>query len=284
MMVTFDLTDPLKGSIPFNLVKFPDGHLHLDLSREGKLIEHKDEVIVKSRIRNGDDIFLLMQLVSFIKDFNPKVKRTLHVPYLMAGRYDRKMSKYDTFDLKLIGKAINSLGFDEVVVYEPHSGITEAVIDNCRVIHPLDIKVSQLCKSANTTVLVAPDIGAVKRVEAFIKEFNLDNELLILNKRRELKTGKILGIESLTPFNTLDKQYLIYDDLCDGGATFQFAAKFLRDHQAKRVTLAVTHGIFSKGVDILLTPNENNMYLDDIYVTDSYQEQPNHDHLWVKKI
>lgn len=43
---------------------------------------------------------------------------------------------------------------------------------------------------------------------------------------------------------------LITDDICDGGGTFLLTAMALKDRGAVDVKLYVTHGIFSKGLDI----------------------------------
>ena len=49
----------------------------------------------------------------------------------------------------------------------------------------------------------------------------------------------------------MGRNCLIVDDICDGGGTFIPLAKKLKNAGAKTVTLYVTHGIFSKGLDPL---------------------------------
>ena len=58
---------------------------------------------------------------------------------------------------------------------------------------------------------------------------------------------------------------LIVDDLCDAGGTFIGSAQVLRDAGARSVSLYVTHGVFSKGVENLL-----NNGIDAIYTTTSF--------------
>jgi ribose-phosphate pyrophosphokinase len=47
------------------------------------------------------------------------------------------------------------------------------------------------------------------------------------------------------------KTCLIVDDICDGGGTFVLAANYLHSLGAKNIALYTTHGIYSKGTDVL---------------------------------
>ena len=52
--------------------------------------------------------------------------------------------------------------------------------------------------------------------------------------------------------SVINKRVLIVDDICDGGATFTSLAKVLKNAGAVYIGLHVTHGIFSKGIQVLL--------------------------------
>ena len=49
------------------------------------------------------------------------------------------------------------------------------------------------------------------------------------------------------------RDVLIADDLCDAGGTFIGSAAALREAGARSVSLYVTHDLFSKGVEYLLS-------------------------------
>lgn len=73
--------------------------------------------------------------------------------------------------------------------------------------------------------------------------------------------------------------YIIIDDICDGGATFLNIAKEIRNNHFKslydiKIYLIVTHGIFSKGFD------ELSKYFDGIYCTNSYSNLINNKADW----
>jgi ribose-phosphate pyrophosphokinase len=52
-------------------------------------------------------------------------------------------------------------------------------------------------------------------------------------------------------YNLKNKSVLIVDDICDGGRTFIEAAKLLYIEGVNNVYLYVTHGLFTKGIQIL---------------------------------
>ena len=47
----------------YKVITFPDGEVHLELDE----LDRKDEVEVKCRVTNGNDLFLLMQLSDILK-------------------------------------------------------------------------------------------------------------------------------------------------------------------------------------------------------------------------
>ncbi len=69
-------------------------------------------------------------------------------------------------------------------------------------------------------------------------------------KKRNQLTGVIESI-IIPDVDFKGKRILIVDDICDGGATFVEIARQLTAAEAAFIGLRVTHGIFSKGVDIL---------------------------------
>jgi len=285
-----DLTDSSKLSLKYEILKFPDGHKHIKLDQPHYLLSSED-LTIKTRIKNYDDIFILKQLVSIIRSVNPSINIQLHIFYLLASRYDRSMFEHDSFDLKTVCNDIDSLKFNKVIVYEPHSNVTTTLLSNCEVRHPLDSEVMLKLNDYKDSEVcfVVPDFGAVKRIENFLSIIKRDINIVYSNKHRNVLTGEITGIDILNP-DLLKQNVIIYDDLCDGGRTFTELAKTLRTLKyptihtrlglpiegasiVKHITLFVTHGIFSKSVEILLKENDEGSYLNEIYTTNSYQEQ-----------
>ena len=69
------------------------------------------------------------------------------------------------------------------------------------------------------------------------------------DKIRSTDTGEITGTVVYSE-HIGSKDFLIADDICDGGRTFIELAKVLRPLTDGKIYLYVTHGIFSKGLDV----------------------------------
>lgn len=273
---------------------FPDGHLHRDATNLSELqAETHPHVVIKCRLKSFNDLFPVLQATDAVRRSTTNVKVSLYIAYLLAARYDRPMSKYDSFDLKIVADVINSQNYAQVQLFEPHSKTSLDLINRSISVSPLDGPVTHMLEdwkvvddSYTDVCLVAPDLGAVKRLEVFASKLPHSLPLVLCNKHRNLRTAAILSLDILTP-NEVRKSCIIYDDLCDGGRTFIEVAAKLRDHGAQHITLAVTHGLFTQGTDALLTPTDDGKYVDQILTTNSYQDlnyDPSHKLLITKVI
>lgn len=191
------------------------------------------------------------------------VLTNLIYPYFPYARQDRVMTDYTSFSLKIFCGLLNSQKFDKVTIYDPHSDVAPALIDNCEVISQWEIAREILPKeffSDRNLLFVSPDAGAYKKLSKLITD---DTRIAIGVKNRSTEgviTGT--GVYSSTPIK--DHDCLIINDICDGGSTFIELAKILKFRGANKVYLYITHGIFSKGMDVLKES------IDHIYTTDSF--------------
>jgi ribose-phosphate pyrophosphokinase len=156
--------------------------------------------------------------------------------------------------VKVIANLINSCKFSQVVIYDPHSDVTPALIDNVWVISQavcLYDTVRRLDRKCDTKwdVFLAPDAGALKKIYDCTKKFNYPIEVVCANKTREVSTGKIVGVEIPNVDKLKDKNVLVVDDICDGGASFIQLASAIQSSGCipADLSLYVTHAIFSKG-------------------------------------
>lgn len=268
MSLILNLADPVKSGIKYEIIHYPDSHSHVEIT------DHPGDIVcLKCRLSSMNDVFLLLQTTDQLRRKNPGVHIHLYVSYLLCGRYDRPMHRDDSFDLRIITDMLKLQNYHSITVFEPHSDVTIALLE-CGVEHPLDQELKKWLKAYQDPVdlaykrvcLVAPDMGSVKRVQAFVKQLARPIPMVIANKTRDPVTGNVTGIEIFNP-TSLQRQVFIYDDLCDGGRTFIELAKAIKQHKSDCfITLVVTHGIFSKGFDEILK------HVDQIITSNSYQE------------
>ena len=244
---------------------FPDGAAWLKVS--GALPASAKVMRIRAAaLRDMNDFMLLAQLVEAVRHATDVTFSHLELPWLPWARQDRHMVAGDSFALKVFAQQLNTLKFDRVWVLDPHSDAAAAAIDNMVAVPQQD------CLSASRTLpgairagqlmLVAPDAGALKKIDAVAKACGA-SEYAILSKVRDVASGALTGF-SLLAGSVADKDVLIVDDLCDAGGTFIGSARVLRDAGARSVSLYVTHGLFSKGIEHLL-----NNGIDAVYTTTS---------------
>lgn len=233
--------------------RFPDGAVW------GRVLSSLDPqattlTLRASAMQTLDDLMLVAQVLDAVRQRCLLRQTTLELPWLPYARQDRTMRDGDSFALKVFAGFLNQLRFDRVVVLDPHSDVAAGVVDRLvaipqhrALIHSRTLR----AELAQGMMLVAPDAGALKKVHALAQQVNAV-EYAILGKHRDIASGALSGFELLKG-NVMNRDVLIADDLCDAGGTFIGSAAVLRAAGARSVSLYVTHGLFSKGVDHLLS-------------------------------
>jgi ribose-phosphate pyrophosphokinase len=234
------------------IFNFPDGQPHVNV----KNIEEGDDVEVICSMTSSNKILELLQISNALDNIFAR-KKVLTIPYLMGARYDRTMLPGDSFDLKVIANLINSCGFEKVILFDPHSSVSTALINNC--IEVTNKALVTVYGMSDQAVLICPDAGAAKKIPDYMKWNKSFVDVVYCTKKRDLSTGS-LSITVLEPEKCRGKDCVIIDDICDGGGTFVGIAKQILP---KSLTLIISHGIFSKGFSLL------EEHFDDIFTSDS---------------
>lgn len=246
-------------SIQFESFTFSGGEPHIKILSEIKV---DTSVTVTTRIKSFNDMGLLMIAVDALRRLDVK-SIDLFMPYMPAARQDRVMIKGESLSVKVYADIINGLHFESVIVYDPHSEVTQALLNSCKVINNHKFIKKVITDINYEVVLVSPDGGALKKIYK-VSEFLGGLPVLECSKKRNVKNGKLEGFKVYED-NLQGKDCLIVDDICDGGGTFIGLAKELKKKNAGDLYLAVSHGIFSKGVD------ELNNFFTKVYTTDSFK-------------
>jgi ribose-phosphate pyrophosphokinase len=251
---------------------FPAGEIGLKLDYRNYRIKNSNEIQILARIINSNELIKLAMIKNAILNFvyDPKnIKIKLIMPYVPYGRQDRVCVKGEAFSLKVLTDYINFLNFDKVTIYDPHSDVTSALLNNVKIIDQLEI-IKNFRSFSNQVfnggVFVSPDAGSNKKTSK-IAGFFEHSDFIRADKLRNLATGEIK--ETIVYTNDLEgRDVFICDDICDGGRTFIELAKTLKTKNCGKVYLFVTHGIFSKGVDVLLDNG-----IDRIFTTNSFDSK-----------
>lgn len=246
---------------------FPGGEVGVDINFAGDFsTEHRvDKIWIDARLQNSDDVMGLVMTVDALKRAYPHVKDLgLFMPYVPYARQDRVCNQGESLSIAAFAKIINSLGFSLVNILDPHSPVTTALLDNCHAEDQYSV-FHEIYDSFREVYIVAPDAGATKKCEDFAKRVGAAG-VITCSKTRELSTGKITGLSCEADVTGL--RLLVLDDICDGGRTFIELSQ-LFGSKPKVLDLAVTHGIFSKGFEVV------GAHYNHVYTTDSYRDDIN---------
>lgn len=219
--------------------KFPDGTINI----RGDSSINNDEVIISWFYSNDTEFMAVAYLTKYYQALKNKV--SLFMPYVPNARMDRVEESNDIFTMKYFGELINSLGFEKVYVVDPHSSVVPAIIKNCNI---LDYETSIrdfvikaiISETKERPILFYPDAGAMKRYSKHIPD--TIKQIVFGSKKRDWKTGKILGLDIFGDVEDLEgKDVLIQDDICSKGGTFYYSALALKEYGVRNIYLYVTH-------------------------------------------
>ncbi len=212
---------------------FPDGTLLL----RQKCPDKELPAVITWNYENNEEMVALLFLVKHLRAHGIE-RISLSLPYLPNARQDRVKTEEDVFTLKYFAQFLNDLHFDKVTVLDPHSSVSEALIDHLEIIQPTAY-LFEIQKRIGFDDLMAfyPDEGAMKRYSGML---SLPYAFGI--KKRDWATGKILGLDVAGETTRIpESRILIVDDICSRGGTFLHSAKKLRELQAKEIYLFVSH-------------------------------------------
>jgi ribose-phosphate pyrophosphokinase len=233
-----------KGPVKFKGFYFSGGEPHVEI--ENPHVLQRAEVLIDARVGSMNDLGMLLALTDAVKRLRP-ARVSLFLPYFPGARQDREERGF-ALTAKIYADIINAQGYEEVFILDPHSPVSPALIERCLIL-PHASLVKQFAP-VDLAGLICPDAGAERRTLELAKELRCTT-VVFARKKRDPRTGSLSGF-SLEPLPR-EGAYLLADDLCDGGGTFVgLAEKFREDPRGTgSLHLWTTHGIFSKGLDVL---------------------------------
>jgi ribose-phosphate pyrophosphokinase len=248
-MQKINLIDLERSEVKYTLTTFPDGEPHIKLDP----IDRKDNYQVVCRITNPNELFILMQVGNILN--RQGVEWSLIISYLMSARMDRVISFNEAFTLEIVANIINSLNPAEVELFEVHSDRATKLIHNSHN--------KLLDHDFDGVTPCYPDHGAYDRYHDSLGELGT----IILNKKRNLETGKIQSIEFARKTACGSSDIWVVDDLCDAGGTFVGSAKLLKEvYPNNKICICVAHLVNPVGLKNLA---EN---FDKVVITNSYKD------------
>lgn len=207
---------------------------------------------------------------------------TLICPCYPYARQDKKDNSRTCISAKDIGELFVTAGVNRIVCFDLHShqiqGFFNIPCDNFYCINMVynylvdNYNINNNDSLNNEFVIIAPDEGALKRVQTYANRFKMP--FMVVSKERDYtdinKVDKAVLIG--------DKKYLenrtaiILDDMADTCGTVIKVGDLLMSKGAKEVIIIVTHGILSgPAIDRI----NNTEYIKEVIVSNTLPQEKN---------
>lgn len=231
--------------IEFKNFTFSGGEPHIKIDPN---FDVNQAITITHRLNSFNDLGLLCLTVDALRRMDVKII-SLFIPYFPAARQDRVMIKGEPLSVKVYADILNAMNLEKVFVFDAHSEVTPALVNNCEVIPNHTFIQTVIKMIGNDVKLISPDGGALKKIYK-VSEFLGGVDVVECSKSRDVKTGRLSGFKVYED-DLQGMDCLIVDDICDGGGTFVGLAEELKNKNAGKLYLAVSHGIFNKGFEVL---------------------------------
>jgi len=229
---------------PAKVGRFPDGEIEVQI---GKSVRGADVFVVQPSCPPvNENLMELLVMIDALKRASAE-RITAVIPYYGYGRQDRKHVGRVPISARLVADLIEAAGADRVLAVDLHAGQIQGFfnipVDNLMA-DPVFIDHFRSQELADEeTVIVSPDLGAVKRARGIAAGLGLP--LAIVEKRRTSGTE----VETYTLIGEVEgRRAIIIDDIIATGGTVRKALELLRKGRAKEVYGAFTHGVFAGDV------------------------------------
>lgn len=230
-------------SVPIRSFVFPGGEVQVRIEDAAPV--RATTARIEVRIDGSDALMKLLLLTDAVRRHYRDPAIDLVCPYLPYARQDRVAFPGEALAASVLCRMLNAQGYASVEVWDAHSDVSLALLDRVRNRPASDFALPIIGKD---DVVVAPDAGAAKRAGACARLAGVP--LVLAEKVRSTETGAITGTVVHSE-HIGRRDFLIVDDICDGGRTFIELARTLRPLTDGQVKLYVTHGIFSGGFEVL---------------------------------
>ncbi|MDQ6637678.1 MAG: ribose-phosphate pyrophosphokinase [Candidatus Dormibacteraeota bacterium] len=187
---------------------------------------------------------------------------TAVIPYYGYARKERKSQPREPISAKLMANFVTLAGADRVLLLDLHADAIEGFFDV-----PTDHLTANKILAGHIRSLgldrcavVAPDAGGAKRAESMAKL--LQAPIVFVYKRRPREeAAEIMEMAG----EVEGRDCVVVEDIISTGGTVVEVARALRAHGARRVLVACSHAVLTRGASARLREAD----IDEVIVTDS---------------
>lgn len=213
--------------------KFNDGTLRLRYAPRSLV----GACVILWLYNSDEEMADLYFLVKHLREKYEISRLILEMPYCVHARMDRCKESEECFTLKYFCEFINSLQFNQVRIYDPHSNVAPALLNNVRIEKP-EREIQYLLHTYPNATLFFTDEGSQKRYKDIIGDMYFSFGV----KEREWSTQKINSLQVLGAKHMIaGHDIIIVDDVISRGSTIYLASKQLKEMGCNNIYVWASH-------------------------------------------
>ena len=252
----------LGKSLMYPISRFADGEVKVSIPES---LNKREIFIIQSTSYDVNlHIMELLLMVDAAKRAGSD-KINLLIPYFGYSRQDRKESPRVPISAALVASMLKSAGAFRVLTLDIHSdqqqGFFNGPWDNLYGSYVLMSQIKKL--KLKNLIMASPDKGGMIRASAYAKRLNSEGIAIVYKERDTSVNNKSAALDMIG--DVKNKNVVLVDDIIDTAGTITNAAKLIKSRGAKRIFIAVTHGLFS--ANALERINADS--IERVFVTDS---------------
>lgn len=248
------------------IIKYPDTSSYA-------VVDGQDSIIFP--VNSYEDLWHLNQVVDACNNLG--TIPTITIPNLIDAQADRRFGSNQSSGLKLVCKFLNTMKANFKIFHPHNPEVVEALLDNVSIIDNYGYIGRVLSEEFNrgmgiegsyqdNLILFSSDAGGFKPLMKLADKLHWKGEIYGASKSRKYEEGKSKLVQVIDREDFKDKDVLIIDDICVNGGTFIGLANMLRERNAGKIYLAVSHLTVSspnpelfKLFDKVFTTNSKNL-------------------------
>ncbi len=223
--------------------RFPDGEISVHIK---ETVRGADVFVIQptSPPVNENLMELLLMIDALRRASAGRI--TAVIPYYGYARQDRKHVGRVPISARLVANLIEAAGADRMLTLDLHAGQIQGFfnipVDNLKADPIFARYFRERGLADEETVIVSPDLGAVKRARAVAEQ--LEVPLAIVEKRR-IDSNRVVSLNLIGEVE--GRRAILIDDIISTGATLIETLGLLEKEGAREIYAAFTHGVFAKG-------------------------------------
>ncbi len=246
----------------YKINKYPDGSSYTEVQ--------KDSTSAVFRINSYEDLWHLNQLVDAYNNID--VVPEITIPNLFDAQADKRFGENQSSGLKLVCKFLNQMRA-VFQIFHPHNPeVVEALMGNVKIIDNSNFIVEVLNRVETNInenfvkngILMSSDAGGFKPLMRLCDKINWHGSTFSASKSRSTAGSKTNLTQRIDRVDFQGSDILIIDDISVFGGTFKGLSTLLREKNAGRLFLAVSHMTVQ---DLGKDPVTN--YFDKVFTTNS---------------